>query len=399
MLNLKDEHLTVAEKTRLEKGKQGNSSQYTLIELCSSEVSYDSTLWFKVFPNIVRTCFDMCPFAVTLGREIVCARLVQMHKTITTLAEAIPPGQYASLNAISHQQMGRSAHSPEVLIEQWKLYLITACTTLNSVGAQSQSQLANAQHARRTSKGVQQAQDKINSARSLFAFVIPLLSATHESIREAIVVALGSINKNLYRTLLESLQYAVTMCNEEARVRIGAHHRTPSSPRRNRRTDLLRTEVTNVYKATSHFLKDPEVVNDDWILNNLVTYTRDLRIFLNDVEVQNDLEFQSLRFHYCGLVEELFEGINRSKDPSRWMSFESRKSAFSLMEDWCGYSPNQAQINLREDNMRKLALAHQRETGEMRSTASMEIEKRNLRTAALSAMASLCVCHRPSPAS
>lgn len=392
ILDLKDDLLTVAERSRIQKGKQGKGPHNTLIELCSSEVSYDSTLWAKLFPNLIRISFDTCPFAVTLGREIVCARLVQMHKYITAIAEGSPAIQYGSLDYIATRQIARSpSTSPEITIEQWKLYLIMACTTLNSAGAQSQSQLANAQHARKTSKGGQ-SQDKISSARSLFAFVIPLLSASHESIRNAIVVALGSINIKLYRTLLESLQYAVTTCNEEARVRIGSHHRTPSSPRRNRQTDRLRTEVTNVYKATAHFLKEAEVCQDDWILNNLVTYTKDLRIFLSDVEVQNDLEFQSLRFHYCGLMEQLFEGIKRSKDPLRWMPFESRKSAFSLMEDWCGYSPNQSQLNAREENMRKLALARQMDHGEVRSTAAMEIEKRNLRTAALSAMATLCVC-------
>ncbi|OAX82855.1 hypothetical protein ACJ72_02796 [Emergomyces africanus] len=391
VLDLKDELLTVAERSRLQKAKQKNGSQNTLIEICSSEVSYDSTLWSKVFPNLIRISFTTCPFAVTLGREIVCARLVQMHNSIAALAENFQPGQYASLDmAHGRPPVPRSSNSPGILVEQWKLYLIMACTTINTAGAQSQSQLANAQHARKTSKAGQHPQDKIGSARALFATVIPLLSAGPDSIRNAIVVALGSINKNLYRTLLESLQYAVTTCNEEARVRIGTHNRTPSSPRRNRRTDRLRTEVTNVYKVTSHFLKEPEVYNDDWILNNLVTYTKDLRIFLSDVEVQNDLEFQRLRFHYCGLLEELFEGINKSKDPSRWMPFESRKSAFSLMEDWCGYSPNQSQIAAREENMRKLALARQREPWEVRSTAALEIEKRNLRTAALSAMASLC---------
>ncbi|EFR01888.1 cell morphogenesis protein PAG1 [Nannizzia gypsea CBS 118893] len=391
VLDLKDESLTVAERSRLQKGRQENTAHNTLIELCSSEVSYDSTLWAKVFPNLIRISFDTCPFAVTLGREIVCARLVHMHKQITHIAEGPPPMQLSSPDHIPTRPIIlRNGTSPEVMIEQWKLYLIMACTTLNSAGAQSQSQLANAQHARKASKSGQQSQDKINSARSLFAFVIPLLSAPHDSIRSAIVVALGSINIALYRTLLESLQYAVTTCKEEAKVRIGTHLRTPSTPRRNRRTDLLRTEVTNVYKATSHFLKEPEVSNDDWILNNMVTYTRDLRIFLSDVEVQNDLEFQNLRFHFCGLLEQLFDGIKRSKEPSRWMPFESRKSAFSLMEDWCGYSPNQNQIAVREENMRKLTIARQRENGEVRSTAAMEIEKRNLRTAALSAMASLC---------
>ncbi|KAG2421135.1 hypothetical protein HFD88_000751 [Aspergillus terreus] len=391
ILDVNDEQLTVAERSRIQKGKRRSVSQNTLIELCSSEVSYDSTLWAKVFPNIIRISFEMCPFAVTLGREIVCARLVLMHKTITALAETPQHPQYAPMDPVQARLVGRNNMTAEILIEQWKLYLVMACTTLNSVGAQSQSQLANAQHARKSSKGQQQTQDKISSARSLFAFVIPLLSAERASIRDAIVIALGSINKNLYRTLLESLQYAVTTCNEEAKIRIGAHYRSPSSPRRNRKTDRLRTEVTHVYKLTSHFLQESEVYNDDWIVNNLVTYAKDLRIFLSDAEVQNDWEFQRLRFHFCGLMEELFEGVNRTKDPSRWIPFESRKSAFSLMEDWCGYSPNQAQISQREENMRKYAISQQVETGELRNTAAaMEIEKKNLRAAALSAMASLC---------
>ncbi|KAJ5873784.1 uncharacterized protein N7529_002214 [Penicillium soppii] len=391
ILDVNDEHLTVAERSRIQKGKRRSASQNTLIELCSSEVSYDSTLWAKVFPNIIRISFETCPFAVTLGREIVCARLVQMHKIITHLAESTRFPQYGSIDAYQPRPIGRSNVTSEILVEQWKLYLVMACTTVTSVGAQSQSQLANAQHARKASKGAHQSQDKISSARSLFAFVIPLLSAERDSIRSAIVVALGSIHKNLYRTLLESLQYAVTTCNEEAKMRIGNHFRSPSSPRRNRKTDRLRTEVTNVYKLTSHFLQEPEVYNDDWIVNNLVTYAKDIRIFLSDAEVQNDWEFQRLRFHFCGLMEELFEGINRAKDPSRWMPFESRKSAFSLMEDWCGYSPNQAQITEREENMRKFAMAQPHETGEMKNTAAaMEIEKKNLRAAALSAMASLC---------
>lgn len=387
IFDVNDEQLTIAERSRIQKGKRKSASQNTLIELCSSEVSYDSTLWSKVFPNIVRISFETCPFAVTLGREIVCARLVQMHKTITALAENPRPPYYGPVDVTQARTFGRNSMTAEILIEQWKLYLAMACTTLNSVGAQSQSQLANAQHARKSSKGQQQSQDKISSARSLFAFVIPLLSAERDSIRSAIVAALGSINKNLYRTLLESLQYAVTTCNEEAKMRIGVHYRSPSSPRRSRKTDRLRTEVTHVYKLTSHFLREPEVYNDDWIVNNLVTYTKDLRIFLSDSEVQNDWEFQRLRFHYCGLMEELFEAINRIEESSRWIPFESRKSAFSLMEDWCGYSPNQPQISQREEHMRKFA----HHEGELRNTAAaMEIEKKNLRAAALSAMASLC---------
>jgi hypothetical protein len=382
-----DDRLTVAERSRLQKGKRKSASKNTLIELCSSNVSYESTLWFKIFPNLVRLSFELCPFAVTLGREIVCARLLQMHNLISNFSDG---------NRGPQGRLG--ATPPEVVIEQWKLYLVMACTTTTNAGAQTQSQLANTQHARNKSKGAQQGQEKISSARALFAYIIPLLSAAPVSIRDAIVSALGSININLYRTLLESLQYAVTTCNEEAKLRVGTHQRTGSSPRRNRRTDRLRTEVTHVYKLTSRFLHEEEVLRDEWIVGNLIKYTDDMRIFLSDAEIQSDWEFQTLRRHYCGLLEEVFEGINRTKDPSRYMSFEARKAAFALMEDWCGYSPDQNQISLREDNMKQSALNRHQDNGERTNvTAAMEIQKRDLRTAALSAMASLCVC-RCSPA-
>lgn len=394
VMDPKDEQLSVAERTRLQKRNRRSIEQNTLVELCSSEDSYDSTLWFKLFPNLIRLSFEVCPFAVTLGRDIVCTRLLQMHNNIAHLANSSRGPQLPVTDINTARTLNRLGTMPsEVIIEQWKLYLIMACTTMTNAGAQTQSQLANAQHTRKTSnKGGGQTQDKISSARSLFAYIIPLLSATPSSIRSAIVIALGSININLYRTLLESLQYAVTTCKEEAKLRVGNHQRTLSSPRRDRRTDRLRTEVTHVYRLTARFLREEAVLKDDWIVNNLTTYTKDLMIFLSDTEVQNDWECQNLRRQYCGLLEELVAGLNRTADPTTWIAFESRKSAFTLMEDWCGFSPNQSRISQREDNMRQSALEEHQDIGEKTNvTAAMEIEKRDLRTAALSAMAALCV--------
>ncbi|KAL8719005.1 MAG: hypothetical protein Q9225_003925 [Loekoesia sp. 1 TL-2023] len=391
IIDANDEQLSVAERSRLQKGNRKSVQQNTLVELCSSDVSYDSTLWFKLFPNLIRLSFEVCPFAVTLGRDIVCTRLLQMHNNISYLAANSRGPPLPALDVNTARTLNRLGSTPsEVIIEQWKLYLIMACTTMTNAGAQTQSQLANAQHTRKISnKGSAQGQDKISSARSLFAYIIPLLSAVPNSIRNAIVIALGSININLYRTLLESLQYAVTTCKEEAKLRVGNHQRTLSSPRRDRRTDRLRTEVTHVYRLTARFLREEAVLKDDWIVNNLTTYTKDLMIFLSDTEVQNDWECQNLRRQYCGLLEELVVALNRTPDPTTWMAFESRKSAFTLMEDWCGFSPNQSRISQREDNMRQSALEEHQDIGE-KITAAMEIEKRDLRTAALSAMAALC---------
>ncbi|KAK4107028.1 hypothetical protein N656DRAFT_742598 [Canariomyces notabilis] len=390
VMSFNDEQLSVAERSRLQRGMQDTNNRGTLIELCASDVSYDTTLWFKIFPNFIRIAFDKCPFAISLSRDLVCERILQLYKVITVLSE--PPremrGQYYYADTGSARLTGKTPTTqPEVVIEQWKLYLVFACTTLADPGTGQAIGAQNGQHGRKVSKP-SSAAEKIGSARTLFKYLNPMLSVSSAPIREAVVIAMGSINIHIYRTLLEELQGHVSRCNDDARQRI--HQRTNSSPRRNRKMDILRTEITHVYKLTSHFLRVPQVYQDDWILNNLVTYTKDLKLFLMDHEVQMDWEFQKLRRHYCGLMEELFEGINRTKDPARWMTFEARKSAFALMEDWCGFSPNQPQIRQREDNMRQ-SVIDQKAAGERGTlTAAMEIEKRNLRTAALSAMAALC---------
>lgn len=387
VMNLKQEHLSVAERSRLQRGIMASNSKGALLELCTSDVSYDTTLWFKIFPNLMRVAFEKCPFTVTIGRDLVCNRVLQMYKVVTILSEPTR-GPYMGPDPGSARATGRAPTTqPDVLIEQWKLYLIFACTTLGDSGKSISSAAAGPQQHHRKGSSKTSGADKIVSARTLFKYLIPMLSASSASVRDAVVVAMGSINIHIYRTLLEELQTQVSQCNNEARARI--HQRSNSNPKRNRKMDLLRTEITHVYKLTSHFLKEPEVYGDEWILSNLVAYTKDLKLFLMDGEVQTDWEFQKLRCHYCGLVEELFEGINRTSDPSRWMSFESRKSAFSLMEDWCGFSPNQTQIRVREDTMRQ-SLMDQQHGERGTATAAMEIEKRNLRTAALSAMAALC---------
>ena len=396
IMDINDEQLTVAERSRLQKGKRKSAASNTLIELCGSDVPHEATLWLKLFPNIIRLSYELCNTAVTLGREIVCTRLLQMQDSVNRLSsDARGPVIAGVENNIARNLNRLGTQSPEVIIEQWKMYLVMACTTMTVPGAQTQSQLDKTQHTRKVSRGIQQGQDKISSARQLFANIIPLLSAAQTSIRDAIVTALGSININLYRTLLESLQYAVTTCKEEAKQRIGIQHqRTGSHPRRNPSTDRLRTEVTQVYRLTARFLHEPAVLQDEWILNNLCTYTKDLMIFLNDANVQNDWACQKLRRQYCGLMEELFESISRTAEPSKYISFDSRKSAFALMEDWGGYSSNQARIDQRE-HIWQYDLEQHPDTGERTNvTVTIEIEKKNLKTAALSAMAALCVSAR-----
>ncbi|RMZ72481.1 cell morphogenesis [Pyrenophora seminiperda CCB06] len=393
VLDIGDEKLSLAERSRLQRGMRKSNVHSTLVELCGSDVPYDATLWFKIFPNLIRISFEVCPFASTLTRDIVCARLSQMYRTLSSLSDGQRSTPYSPYEPSGSRPSGRLAStSPEIIVEQWKLYLIFAFTTLTSLGPTAAS-ATQGQHSRKSSKSSQTSTNRQHTATELFAKVLPFLSVDNVAIRDAAVIGLGSVNLNLYRTLLESLQGIVAACAEEAKTRMGNHNRSISTPRpMNYRTDHLRTEITHVYKLTSQqFLKLPEAHNDEWIINNLMNYTKDLRIFLSDTEVQLEARYLKLRTHYCGLVEVLFEGINKTSDPLHWMPFQARKAAFTLMEEWCGYSANQAQIRQREEHMRRSMLDRAIEADSKGNvTAALEIEKRDLRTAALSAMAALC---------
>lgn len=394
VIDVNDEKLSLAERSRLQKGLRKSNMNNTLVELCSSDTVHDLALWSKAFPNLIRLSSQICPQAVLLTRDIVCARLSHAHRIISTLSEGPRINTYAALEtAFSHRMVGRTAFSPpEITIEQWKLHLIFACTTLtNSGGSQPPVPSHSSQHSRKGSKASTIGQEKIVSAFELFAKVVPFLSAVHPGVREAAVHGLGAINTNLFRPLLEALQPSVSNCSEDAKQWLTAHQRSVSSPRRSRRSDSLRTELTHLYQLTSHCLFEPDIYKDEWILQNLVSFTKDLRIFLNDEDVQNQWDFQKLRTYYCGLVEVLYEGIYKTKDPARWMPFHARKAAFSMMEDWCGFSPNQTQIRQKENHMRKSILDQEQDSGNRGNvTAKLEIEKKDLRTAALSAMAALC---------
>ncbi|KAK5078627.1 Cell morphogenesis protein PAG1 [Lithohypha guttulata] len=370
VLNLADDSLNALERSRLQKDRRRKGPQNVLLELSSSENHYDAGLWFKAFPNVVRNIFETCPHAAALSREFVCDRLALMLTDIERIASTTGGQRDLKL-------LGRSADTPVgVFLDQWKLYLVMACVTLSSTGGQTRGQLDISLHSRKTSKNTSGLQDRLTSARALFSAVIPLLGSGIDTLRSAVVTALGSINRKLYRILLESLQYAVITCNDEAKARRGAHVRTPSSPSRSQMTERMRAEVTCIYKLTASFLRHNEILRDEWILSNLMNYAKDLRLFLSDSDIHSDWKFARLRFHYCGLVDVIYENIKRFPESSPYMSFESRKSAFMLMEEWCGYQTETHNTLWREA-----------EGGDRSLVAK---EKISLRTAALSAMATLC---------
>jgi hypothetical protein len=380
--------LPVAERSRLQVLHQRRKEGIVLVRLAEGTNSFDVSLWYKAFPKFIKVCFDRFPMTVVLTRNMICDRLVQMHSTIINVVETTrtpPAGPFDMIPKVSPR-----GQAEEGLVEQWKLYLIVACSTLTLTDEQtSRTQLLN--HGRKKSIPYQSFQ-RITSARSVFRLIIPFLGCEHNVVREAVVMALGCINVNLYKVLLEDLQTIIKALNDEA-MRFGGPK--PAS-RSRQKSNRQRQEITHVLNLTSHFLQRNEILKDEWILGQLVEFIRGMKLFLTDPEIQLQWEFQELRRHFCGLVEAVSEGIRKLENPSRWLPLEGRTSLFRLIEEWCGHGPRSF-VKDREKRMRLSIMDEYKDVRDRGAlTAAMEIEKKKVEIAALSCMASLCVnplCH------
>ncbi|EWC45356.1 hypothetical protein DRE_00755 [Drechslerella stenobrocha 248] len=368
--NINDEKWSVADRSRLRRELMDNSAQDALIKLATSENQYDSSLWFKLFPKLIRVCFERFPLTVVQCRDSVCTRLNYMHSQIQFASEAPRfPGMSGSATRMV------SPTSADISIEQWKLYLIVACSTLTLTDEQVARQpTPNVQHARKSSKSAGSAAqvpyDRLNSGRSVFQLVVPFISSDNQAIREAVIAGLGSINLNLYKTLVETLQPIIMSWNDGAN---GKSQRSTQNGqviiRRSARQDRWRTGITHIMQLTSYFLLQTDVYNDDWMLRHLVYLIKDNKNFLSEPDVRADIDYHRLRRYFCGLTEDFYEGILKAPDPERWLPFDGRKSLFSLIEEWCGGSNPAWRQHI---------------------TAAAEIEKNDLKNAALSTMATLC---------
>ena len=380
--------LPVAERSRLQVLHQRRKEGNVLVRLAEGTNSFDVSLWYKAFPKFIKVCFDRFPVTVVLTRNMVCDRLMQMHSSIVDAVETTrtpTTGPFDMVPKISPRSQAAGG-----LVEQWKLYLIVACSTLTLTDEQTTlptSRTGVLNHGRKKSVPYQSFQQRLTSARSVFRLIIPFLGGEHNVVREAVVVALGCININLYKALLEDLQPTIKQLNEEAMRSSG-----PRLVSKNRqKTHRQRQEITHVLNLTSHFLQRDEILKDDWILGQLVDFIRGMKLFLTDPDIQLQWEFQELRRHFCGLVEAVSEGIRKLEDPSRWLPLEGRTSLFRLIEEWCGHGPRSV-VKDREKRMRMSIMDEYKDVRDRGAlTAAMEIEKKKVEIAALSCMASLCV--------
>lgn len=372
-------NLSLPERRRLHKlhgvKKEG------LIKLAESDYGVDTALWLKMFPLVMRLCFETYPIPVALCRNIICGKLVQMHEAVLEYSREVNSAP------AFHPKHSMRTH-PDIIVEQWRIYLIVASTTLTQTEEQKLHVPDNpTQHGRK--KSVQKVtihHQKITSARSVFRMVIPLFSVEHSIIRDAIVTSLSSININIYKTLIECLQPAISGWHDE--VKNNAIKGIIARDKLQR----VATEVTHVLSSTAHFLKDGIVYEDEWIISKLLSFLQDLKHFLSRDEIQVEPDFQSLRRYFASLLESVYVGVMKSSTLSDLFTYDMRVSYFVFIEEWCGCGKSWALYNEREAAIKAITLGRKNSRqNEGLILATHEFERNALQRTVLSAMATLCL--------
>ncbi|CCE79376.1 Piso0_001435 [Millerozyma farinosa CBS 7064] len=359
--------LSVPEKTRLTKTK---NKKNMLVKLAGSDYGIDSTLWFRLFPKLLDIFFERCPMPVALCRSIVCVRMVQMYELIYDYSE--------SQRSYTSSFFSRQSYTvpPEVLVNQWRLYLIFACCSLTSTSEQKMTFPSQPTHGRKRSLHMFIQHQKITSAKSVFRMVIPFLKSQQQMIREAVISGLSCSNINILRTLLENLPESV---NE---WQTSKHKRDVSE-------DRSRIAVVHVLcNISSRFKSNTSLYSDEWIVANFLSIIKNVKTYLSLPRVQTDIESQKLRRYFCTFLENTFLGLYTVSDVEKWFPFEARIGCFNYLKEWCGYGDSRDITEERYEIMLKSAHSNKDAASTL---AILEIEKLALKFASLSAMATLCL--------
>lgn len=383
-----DQQLTPTQKARIKRWRRPDSAE-PLSELAESDHSVEHSLWQHVLPNFLMMCLDHFPTTVAVFRSYVTNRVLSMDHAVALAAGTIPRVPTNTLGTMGKAQNGSPTMTADQILmaEHWKLYIVALCTTTTSTENSRGGSIAG--HRRQSSD--LGSGERVIAARDLFQKLVPFLASDQSRFRDAVVSALGNINGNLYRTLLETVQAVSSQLNEDFRTR----QITRSGHKRSRRHERLRTAVAHVVQLTAPHMVKKEMLSDQSIVLIVLTWVKETFNFLTDREIRTDWEFHRLRRLFCGVVEVFYNGLADLDDTERYFTFDTRLRMFRLFRDWHSYSQTSEEGPAKLANMLASAAEQYRDEKQREQAVTLlRNETQLLSFHAGSAMAALCVSER-----
>lgn len=390
------DELTQPERARIAKLRHKPVARM-LIKIAESDYGLDVTLWQRLFAKVVAICFEKCPMPVAICRLVVCTRLVQMHDLVVDYSNQGSDGANKTFSGL-FKPVGHAP--PELLVEQWKLYLIFACCLLTSTSEQKLSFPTDTPTTTTggrkklnsgSSGGVYIQHQTITLAKLVFRMVLPLLKSSQTMVRDAARQGLSCLNINVFRSFLESLPTNATEWSASSTSTNGSNSTAaPAVPARDVAGDRARVEIVHILAVVmSRFVDEAVIFDDEWIVANLVSLVKSVKTFLLRLEVQTAWEYQRLRRFWCQFLHPVLQGLQKHRsDIDRWMPFEARIGCFRWLTEWCGYGLNK-DIEFERYLAMYKAIGHPNHRDAAQVAAKLEVERMALQAAALEAMATI----------
>ncbi|PRT56190.1 Cell morphogenesis protein PAG1 [Wickerhamiella sorbophila] len=370
--------LSMPERSRINKFKAKKGA--SIARLADSDYGVDSAIWLKLFPHIMALCFKDYPMPVAICRNIICERLVGMHDVVLTVVDHHSRSSNSSF-AVKHPVRTHA----ETVVDQWRIYLMVACTTLTTTDEQKlfvPQQTSTPSHSRKKSlQKVTFHHQRVTSARSIFRILIPLLGVGHQVVVDAIISGIACINVNTYKVLLEV--FSPVLQNKIADLRrFVPQNVSPGSPSAQR----IVTEITQIFVLTAHNLKNETIKQDQWIKAELSSIFHSIFLLLNAPYLQIDYSYQSLRRFYCRLLTDVHTNLDAAIVADNCLD-----QLWLLIESWSPYGISASSAVSREAAMKRAVIASAKDLQEQQLVdASFDYDKRKFDVATSWALAALC---------
>ncbi|XP_047109734.1 protein furry [Schistocerca piceifrons] len=181
------------------------------------------------------------------------------------------------------------------------------------------------------------------SPAALYKLVVPLLRCETPDVRDAAVHALGKVNSDALKDLMEELSVYIRE----------AVDRKQENMRRRRRRDALRLQLVRVLELIAEY---GTFGNCQWVLDRetqslhptFVEYVDGARLYLES-EADKDVQaVKDIKFHFCNFIRKMIKSFSLETCQTL-LKRDLRQNLFNLFSGWSGHfgrplaSPGQSQ--------------------------------------------------------
>lgn len=380
-----DDLLDVKQQARLVQWKYEEGD--VILRLAESDDDRDRNLWWFVYPAAIRLRMDHHTKVMSAVREMWIAATTRYHTSIINISginNRTQPPQTGRAPAALARERDKLITDHLASIEQWHLWVKLICCTAQPPEVKAPT------HTRVPSDASPDRDLVATNTRGLFRYLMPFLDAESNTFRDIAVMCISSFPATAYKDLLDDLGAFSTrhFYIDPSRVKMSP----TSMSRRTRRQDRLYLAVAHIYQLTARYMKDQRGVDRQDTLTNVLKFVKNTQVFLSSPEIRGDWQMQCMRRYFCGIVEQLFDGLSNLQSSDRFVPAHTHLTLYRLCEEWCQCGSQSDRVKQRLVAMQTAATAGFPDPQQKAEAIErFQTETRSLSHAASGAMAALCV--------